>query len=156
MTMQTESPPNPAASAPDAAFVSHTFGMLSVGMRDVWTRHISESDVFAFAHLSGDHNPLHLDEDFARQTRFEGRIVHGMFTASLLSGALGTRLPGMGAIYLSQTLNFRRPVRIGDTVTVVIEVLELIEKGARCRLSTTAFVDGEVVMDGEALAKVPV
>ena len=135
---------------------SHTFGSLSVGMRYASTRTVSEADVVAFADLSGDHNPLHLDEDFAAKTRFGGRIVHGMFTASLLSAALGTRLPGTGSIYLSQSLNFRRPVRIGDTVTVVIEVVELIEKGARCRLSTTALVDGEVVMDGEALAKVPV
>lgn len=135
--------------------VSHTFGSLRTGMRDVSTRTVTQADVEAFADLSGDHNPLHLDEEFARQTRFGERIVHGMFTASLLSAALGTRLPGMGSIYLSQTLSFRRPVRLGDTVTVVVEVVELIEKGARCRLSTTALVDGEVVMEGEAMAKVP-
>lgn len=142
-----------AALAPE--FRSFFFEDLTIGMRDVQTRKVREADVIAFANVSGDHNPLHLSEEFARTTRFGGRIVHGMFTASLLSAALGTRLPGTGSIYLSQTLNFRRPVRIGDTVTVIVEVIELIERGRRCRLSCTALVEGEIVMDGEALAKVP-
>ena len=142
-------------SPTNSGFCSHCFEDLRVGMRDVSTRIVRDADVVGFADLSGDHNPLHLSEDFARTTRFGGRIVHGMFTASLLSGALGTRLPGMGSIYLAQTLNFRRPVRIGDTVTVIVEVVELTARGHRCRLTCTALVGDEVVMDGEALAKVP-
>lgn len=124
-------------------------------MRESVSRAVSEADVVGFAEVSGDFNPLHLDEDYARGTRFGGRIVHGLFTASMLSGLLGTRLPGTGWIYLSQTLNFRRPVRIGDTVTVNVEVVELIERGRRCRLACVALVGEDVVMDGEALAMAP-
>ena len=113
-------------------------------------RTLTREDIAAYAEASGDRNPLHLDDAHARSVGFPSVIAHGMLTASLISTVVGTRLPGTGSIYLSQSLNFRRPVRIGDTVTVVIEVVELIEKGARCRLSTTALVDGEVVMDGEA------
>ena len=153
MLDSSHSAPMPAVKLQQAR--SNTFESLRLGMRDTSQRTVQDADVVAFAGLSGDCNPLHLSEDYARGTRFGGRIVHGMFTASLLSGALGMRLPGMGSIYLSQTLNFRKPVRIGDTVTVVIEVVELIEKGRRCRLSCTALVDGDVVMDGEALAKLP-
>ncbi len=145
----------PSESDSQSSLNSWCFEDLAIGMRDISRRTALDEDVVAFAEVSGDHNPLHLCDDFARNTRFGGRIVHGMFTASLLSGALGMRLPGAGSLYLSQSLNFRKPVRIGDIVTVVVEVVELIEKGRRCRLACTALVEGCVVMDGEALAKVP-
>ena len=95
---------------------------------------VSNEDVIGFAELSGDHNPIHLSDHFARKTRFGGRIVHGLYTASLISAVIGMRLPGPGAVYISQTLNFRGPVKIGDVVEVSVEVIELIEKGRRVRL----------------------
>src|SRR6476646_3331747 len=116
---------------------------------------VASSDVFVFAHLTGDRNPIHLSEHFAAKTPFGRRIAHGLYTASLISAVLGTRLPGPGAIYISQTLNFRAPVKIGDTVVVTVTVAELIPEKSRARLSGICAVDGEVVLDGEALVKVP-
>ena len=107
------------------------------------------------ADLTGDHNPIHLSDHFARKTRFGGRIAHGLYTASLISAVLGMRLPGPGAVYLSQTLNFRAPVRIGDVVSILVEVVELDPEKKRCRLKCEALVDGKVVLDGEALVMVP-
>ena len=133
----------------------HFFEDLSVGMHERSMHTVTSSDVVRFATLSGDHNPIHLSDHFARKTRFGGRIAHGLYTASLISAVLGMYLPGPGAVYLSQTLNFRAPVRIGDVVTVIVQVSELIEQGYRCKLSCECIVDGKVVLDGEALVMVP-
>jgi 3-hydroxybutyryl-CoA dehydratase len=133
----------------------HFFEDLSVGMHERSMHTVTSADVVRFATLSGDHNPIHLSEHFARKTRFGGRIAHGLYTASLISAVLGMYLPGPGAVYLSQTLNFRAPVRIGDVVTVIVQVKELIELGYRCKLSCECIVDGKVVLDGEALVMVP-
>lgn len=133
----------------------HCFEDLSVGMREVYLKTVMDSDVIGFAQLSGDRNPIHLSEHFAARTRFGGRIAHGLYTASLISAILGMRLPGPGAVYLSQTLKFRAPVRIGDVIEVSVEVVELIEKGARARLHCEARVDAAVVLEGEALVMVP-
>src|SRR6185312_14129577 len=105
--------------------------------------------------LTGDRNPIHLSEHFAAKTSFGKRIAHGLYTASLISAVLGTRLPGPGAIYISQTLNFRAPVKIGDTVTVTVTVAALMPEKSRARLACICAVDGETVLDGEALVKVP-
>ena len=108
------------------------FEDLSVGMTETLEKTVSSSDVVGFAQLTGDRNPIHLSEHFAARTSFGKRIAHGLYTASLISAVLGTRLPGPGAIYISQTLNFRAPVKIGDTVLVTVTVRELIaEKSAR-------------------------
>lgn len=131
------------------------FEDLSVGMRDSFDKTVMSSDVVGFAEVSGDRNPIHLSEHFAAKTPFKTRIAHGLYTASLISAILGTRLPGPGAIYLSQSLNFRAPVKIGDTVTVAVEVVELIPEKNRARLSCECRVDDTVVLDGEALVKVP-
>ncbi len=112
--------PRLAGSTVQPEYRSLCYEDLVIGMREAVCRTVREEDVFGFAEVSGDHNPLHLSEEFARRTRFGGRIVHGMYTASLLSAVLGMRLPGPGSIYLSQTLNFRRPVRIGDTLTIIV------------------------------------
>src|ERR1051325_4201018 len=96
---------------------------------------VMDSDVVGFARLSGDDNPLHLCDVYASETRFGQRIAHGLYTASLISAVLGTRLPGPGAVYRSQTLNFHGPVKIGDVVEVVVEVVELIPKGRIVRLA---------------------
>lgn len=128
---------------------------LSVGMTETLSKTISSADVVGFAQLTGDRNPIHLSEHFAAQTAFGGRIAHGLYTAGLISAVLGTRLPGPGAIYISQTLYFRAPVRIGDTVDVSVTVAELVPERQRARLTCTCRVGDEVVLDGEALVKVP-
>ena len=131
------------------------FDDLAVGMRATIRKTVENEDVIGFAELSGDHNPIHLSEHFAARTAFGKRIAHGLYTASLISAVLGTRLPGPGAIYISQTLNFRAPVKIGDTVEVSVSVAELMPEKFRARLTCSCAVDGEVVLDGEAWVKVP-
>jgi 3-hydroxybutyryl-CoA dehydratase len=131
------------------------FEDLVVGMVEILSKTISSSDVVGFAEVTGDRNPVHLSEHFAAKTPFGTRIAHGLYTASLISAVLGTRLPGPGAIYVAQTLNFRAPVKIGDTVEVRVEVAELVPERRRARLTCTCSVAGEVVLDGEALVKVP-
>ena len=133
----------------------HAFEDLQLGMRETLLKTVMDSDVIGFAQLSGDRNPIHLSEHFAARTRFGGRIAHGLYTASLISAVLGMRLPGPGAVYLSQTLQFKAPVRIGDVIEVSVEVVELIDKGARARLHCEARVDNLVVLEGEAMVKVP-
>ena len=96
-----------------APFTTHYFEDLRVGMRETLMKTVMNEDVIGFANLSGDHNPIHLSEHFARKTRFGERIAHGLYTASLISAVLGTRLPGPGAVYRSQSLNFHAPVKIG-------------------------------------------
>src|SRR5262245_4339857 len=131
------------------------FEDLSVGMTERLSKTISSSDVVGFAEVTGDRNPIHLSEHFAAKTRFGTRIAHGLYTASLISAVLGTRLPGPGAIYISQTLNFRAPVKIGDTVDVTVTVTALIPARQRARLTCTCKVGKAVVLDGKALVKVP-
>jgi len=131
------------------------FEDLHVGMRESLMKAVMDDDVVGFARLSGDDNPLHLCDVYAAETRFGQRIAHGLYTASLISAVLGTRLPGPGAVYRSQTLNFHGPVKIGDVVEVVVEVTELTAKGRIARLSCEARVDGRLVLDGEALVSVP-
>ena len=128
---------------------------LRLGMSETLAKRIESSDVVGFAEVTGDRNPIHLSEHFAARTPFGGRIAHGLYTASLISAVLGTRLPGPGAIYISQTLNFRAPVRIGDTVEVEVKVAELVDAKHRARLQCTCSVAGETVLDGEAWVKVP-
>jgi len=131
------------------------FEDLSVGMAEVLRKTIDSSDVVGFAEVTGDRNPIHLSEHFAAKTPFGTRIAHGLYTASLISAVLGTRLPGPGAVYISQTLNFRAPVKIGDTVEVQVAVAELLPERSRARLTCTCSVEGECVLDGEAWVKAP-
>jgi 3-hydroxybutyryl-CoA dehydratase len=136
-----------------------SFEDLSVGMTERFAKTVASSDVVGFAEVTGDRNPIHLSEHFAAKTPFGTRIAHGVYTASLISAVLGTRLPGPGAVYISQTLNFRAPVRIGDTVEVNVVVAELVPKKFRawltCTCTCTCSVDGDIVLDGEAWVKVP-
>ncbi len=131
------------------------FEDLSVGMSENYSKTVKSSDVIGFAEISGDRNPIHLSEHFAAKTPFGSRIAHGLYTASLISALIGTRLPGPGAIYMSQTLTFRAPVRIGDTVEASVVVSELIAPGHKAKLFCKCSVDGVVVLEGEALVKVP-
>lgn len=128
---------------------------LEIGMAETLRKTVHASDVVGFAEVSGDRNPVHLSEHFAARTPFRTRIAHGLYTASLISAVLGTRLPGPGAIYLSQTLNFRAPVRIDDEITVTVTVTELLEKGHRAKLDCRCSVGDTVVLEGEAMVKVP-
>ena len=134
---------------------SYYFEDLSVGMRETMSKTVSSSDVVGFAELSGDRNPIHLSEHFAAKTPFKTRIAHGLYTASLISAVLGTRLPGPGAVYISQTLNFKAPVKIDDIVDVVIEVVELIAAKRQVRIHCTCHVGDQLVLNGEALVMVP-
>lgn len=138
-----------------APFQTYYFEDLSVGMRETIKKTVLNEDVIGFAELSGDHNPIHLSEHFARKTRFGGRIVHGLYTASLISAVIGMRLPGPGAVYISQSLNFLGPVKIGDVIDVSVEVVELIEKGRRVRLHCECRVADKLVLDGEGVLSVP-
>jgi 3-hydroxybutyryl-CoA dehydratase len=123
---------------------------LAVGDMAERTVVISEADVLAFAAVSGDDNPVHLDHDYAATTPFKGRIAHGMLSAAYISALLGTELPGPGAIYLSQTLNFKRAVRIGDTLTVRAQVEAIDEKTGQVTLSTGCYLGRRVAVDGAA------
>ena len=123
---------------------------ISVGQSEVLTRTVSDADVVAFAAVTGDDNPVHLDEAFASATQFGGRIAHGMLSAGYISAVIGTRLPGPGAIYVGQTLRFKRPVRIGDTVSTRVEVIRIDEDRRRVELSTVCTVNGKTVLEGEA------
>jgi 3-hydroxybutyryl-CoA dehydratase len=128
---------------------------MTVGQNAELTRVVGEADIAAFAELSGDHNPVHMDEAFAATTRFQGRIAHGMLSATFLSALLGETLPGHGAVYISQNLSFRRPVRIGDAVTARVTVTALDEAKARVSLDTVCLVGGKSVIEGEAVLMVP-
>ncbi|MBI2869774.1 MAG: MaoC family dehydratase [Chloroflexi bacterium] len=132
-----------------------TYQELNIGDRASLKKQITESDVFQFAAVSGDNNPLHLDEEYASRTRFQGRIAHGMLSASLISALIGTVLPGSGNIYVSQTLNFRAPVWFGDVIEAEVEVVEKMER-FRVRLRTVCRnQDGVTVIDGEAIVLPP-
>jgi len=117
---------------------------------------VQDEDIRAFAEVTGDKNPLHLNDEFASKTLFKRRIAHGFLTAGLISAVIGSRLPGNGTIYLSQTLNFLAPVYIGDEITAKVEVSEVLKEGKRLRLKTQVInQNGTVVVDGEALVIPP-
>jgi 3-hydroxybutyryl-CoA dehydratase len=136
--------------------IGKTIDELNVGDREVFSKTVSESDVYLYAGVTGDLNPAHVNEPYARKTFFKTRIVHGMLTAGFISAILGTRLPGPGTIYLRQNLNFRAPVFIGDTITASVEVIEIKAKRNRVRLKTICEnQEGVKVLDGEAMVSPP-
>ncbi|WP_411288537.1 MaoC family dehydratase [Phenylobacterium sp.] len=130
------------------------FEELSVGQSAEITRVVGAADIKAFAEVSGDVNPVHLDDAYARTTPFGERIAHGMLAAAYVSAVLGTTLPGPGAIYLSQSLRFRRPVKIGDAVTARVTVKALDDKRGHVTCDTVCEVGGKTVVDGEAVVMV--
>jgi len=117
--------------------------------------HVTEERIRLFAEASDDFNPVHLDEAFAAKTAYRGRIAHGLLSASFGSAVVGTILPGAGAIYISQTLQFHLPVRIGDTVAIRISVISVDQESARVELNCEGHVDGKLIMDGVAVVRVP-
>lgn len=133
--------------------MSQTF---QVGQRASVTRTISESDVYLFAGITGDLNPAHTNEEYAKKTHFKTRIAHGMLSSGLISAVLGMKLPGPGTIYTGQTLKFLAPVHIGDTITATAEIQSLDLDRNRVVLTTTCTnQDGKVVVTGEATALLP-
>jgi 3-hydroxybutyryl-CoA dehydratase len=132
-----------------------TFVDLAVGMQVSIQNTVSEQDVNDFARVSGDFNPLHMDEEYAKTTQFGTRIAHGALTASYISAVLGNDLPGPGAVFMDLNLKFVRPVKIGATVISTAEVTELVERGCRVTLAVKGEVDGKIVMRGEAKVMVP-
>lgn len=140
--------------AETAAGKPYSFEDLRPGLEASRSKTVTEQDIVTFAELSGDRNPVHLDPAYAATTIFKERIAHGMLSAAVLSAVFGMDLPGPGAIYISQTLNFKAPVKIGDTVTATVKVAELLPKN-RARFSCVCTVDGKTVLDGEAVLMVP-
>jgi 3-hydroxybutyryl-CoA dehydratase len=131
------------------------FEDLSVGQEASLSTTVSEADIVAFAEISGDKNPVHIDAQYAAGTMFKERIAHGMLSAAYISAVFGMKLPGPGAIYISQTLNFKAPVKIGDTVVTTVKVIELIAEKKRARFETVCSVNGKTVVQGEAVLMVP-
>ena len=127
---------------------------LSLGQSAEISHLVTDADVRAFADVSGDNNPVHLDEAYAAGTPFKTRIAHGMLSAGYISAMLGTRLPGPGAIYISQSMNFKRPVRIGDEVITRATVTAIDAERARVTLATVCEVAGKPVLEGEAVVMV--
>jgi 3-hydroxybutyryl-CoA dehydratase len=134
---------------------SLAFDELQVGQRASLMRTVMAHDLTRFAEVSGDGNPVHLSDHFAAKTRFGQRIAHGMFTGSLISALIGTRLPGAGAIYLSQSLEFLGPVKIGDVIEASVEIAELLPERRRARLVCECWVDATKVLGGEAWVSAP-
>ena len=134
---------------------TYHFEDLELGMEASFQKTVTEADIVSFAGVSGDKNPVHLDADYAARTIFKQRIAHGMLTASYISAVFGMEMPGPGAIYVSQTLNFKAPVRIGDVVTAKVKLLELIPAKRRARFECVCLVGGKPVLEGEAVLMVP-
>ena len=136
--------------------IGKTFDQLNVGDTDQFSKTVTDSDIYLFAGVTGDLNPAHIDEAYAKGTFFKTRIAHGMLAAGFVSAVIGMRLPGPGTVYMQQTLTFLAPVHIGDTVTAKVEVIEKAEEKKRVRLKTTCVnQEGVVVLDGEALVSPP-
>ena len=136
--------------------IGKTFDQLTIGDSDRFSKTVTDTDIYLFAGVTGDFNPAHIDEAYAQGTFFKTRIAHGMLSAGFISAVIGTRLPGPGTVYMRQTLDFLAPVRIGDTVTATVEVIEKMEDRKRVRLKTTCVnQEGTRVLDGEALVSPP-
>jgi 3-hydroxybutyryl-CoA dehydratase len=132
-----------------------SFEDLSVGQEASLSKTVTEPDIVAFAEVSGDKNPVHLDAQYAAGTMFKERIAHGMLSAAYISAVFGMKLPGPGAIYISQILNFKAPVKIGDTVVTTVKVAELVPEKKRARFECVCSVNGKPVVQGEAVLMVP-
>ncbi|HPC39056.1 MAG: MaoC family dehydratase [Spirochaetota bacterium] len=133
-----------------------TIDMLTLGQTESFRKTISESDVYLFAGVTGDMNPAHIDEVYANSTKFGKRIVHGLLVSSFISTVLGTKLPGPGTIYISQSLAFKAPVYIGDTIEAKVTVKEIIKEKNRVILTTEVYnQNNDLVVSGEAMVLAP-
>ncbi|MDG2319194.1 MAG: MaoC family dehydratase [Rhodospirillaceae bacterium] len=131
------------------------FEDLNEGMSAAFTKMVTEADIIKYADISGDTNPVHLDADYAAATMFKERIAHGMLTAGFISAVFGTKLPGPGSIYVNQSLKFRAPVKIGDTVTATVTVTGKVPEKKFVTFSTVCTVNDKPVLEGEATLMVP-
>jgi 3-hydroxybutyryl-CoA dehydratase len=131
------------------------FEDLTVGQEASLSKTVSEGDIVSFAEVSGDKNPVHLDAAYAATTMFKERIAHGMLSAAYISAVFGMKLPGPGSIYISQTLSFKAPVKIGDTVVTTVKLIELTPEKKRAKFETVCAVNGKPVLVGEAQLMVP-
>jgi 3-hydroxybutyryl-CoA dehydratase len=128
----------------------------SVGQTASFSKTVTEHDVIAFSDLIGDKNPIHLDEAYAKQTRFGARIAHGAFTFGVISAAIGNKLPGNGSVYMSQSIKFLKPVFLGDTITATVEITAIrSDKGIVTQKTVCANQRGETIADGEAVSYHP-
>lgn len=139
----------------NAELHGYYFDELEVGMTDIYGKTITDADIIMFSGVSGDINPVHLNHEFATESIFEGRIAHGMLTASLISTVVGTKLPGPGCIYVNQALRFKGPVRATDTVIARVTISKLIPEKRFVELKTICTVGERIVIDGEATVLVP-
>ncbi len=136
--------------------IGKTIDQIKVGDSAEFAKTVSETDIYLYAGITGDFNPAHVNEAYAQKTFFKTRIAHGMLTAGFISAILANQLPGPGTIYMKQELKFLAPVRMGDTITAKVEVLEIISEKNRVRLKTTCTnQEGTQVLDGEALVSAP-
>ncbi len=137
------------------SFNAANINTIKVGMRASYMQTISDADIKAFAGLSGDNNPVHMSDEYASKSRYKKRIAHGLLSAGFFSSLFGTRLPGSGCVYISQTLNFKRPVYIDSTVTATIEVISVDKDKKRVKFSTICKVKKKIVIDGVAEIFIP-
>jgi 3-hydroxybutyryl-CoA dehydratase len=136
--------------------IGKTINELKIGDVAEFSKTVSESDIYLYAGVTGDFNPAHINEDYAKQTFFKTRIAHGMLSAGFISTVIGNKLPGTGTIYVTQNLSFLAPVRIGDTITANVEVIDIMHEKNRARLKTTCFnQEGTQVLNGEAVVSPP-
>ena len=136
--------------------IGKTFDELQVGDTAEFSKTISESDVYLYAGVTGDFNPAHINEEYAKKTFFETRIVHGMLVGGFISTVIATKLPGPGSIYIRQELNFLAPVRIGDTVTARVEIADMDREKKRLKMKTVCVnQEGITVLDGAAVVSPP-
>ncbi len=146
--------PNDTTSSPHDTLHGYFIEDLSIGMDAMMAKTVTEADIVAFAGVSGDFNPVHVNENFAKTTMFKRRIAHGILSASFISAVLGCKLPGPGCIYLKQSLKFLAPVMIGDTVTARVKVTAIDTEKKRVTLETGCEVEGKAVLAGEAVLMV--
>lgn len=136
--------------------IGKTIDELNMGDTAQFSKTVSESDIYLYAGITGDFNPAHMNEEYAKKTFFKTRIAHGMLSAGLISTVIGNKLPGTGSIYVKQNLSFLAPVRMGDTITARVEVIEIMAEKKRVRLRTTCInQEGTQVLDGEAVVSPP-
>lgn len=128
---------------------------IKIGMKESYEQTITDADIKNYSGLSGDKNPIHMSDEYAEKSRFKKRIAHGLYSAGFFSMLFGTKLPGEGCLYVSQTLSFRKPVYIGDTIKATIEVTSVDEKKSRVFFRTMCIVKNKIVIDGEAEIFVP-
>ena len=128
---------------------------IQVGQQASYSQTVTDADIKAFAGVTGDHNPVHINDEYAATTRFGKRIAHGILSVGFFSNILGTKLPGPGCIYLSQSVKFKHPVYLGDTVNAMVEVTAVNLEKRRVSLSTNAYVGDTLVVTGEAEMYIP-